>query len=142
MSEAKAKEAQKLAQEAAEKKKIAEAKAQEAEDKAREADEQKQLAEAKAKEAEDQLKDAEEKAEVAAKKKELAEKQAKIAQKLTQIELELKNQFEAGDCCSTTGYEKEQYTQLLTRNSRGTKLGVDAEQIKDQLSYIKSCLDQ
>ena len=138
MSVAKAKEAEKLAKEAAEKKKIAEAKAKEAEAKAREADEQKQLAEAKAKEAEDQLEDAEAKAEVAAKQKELAEKQAKIAQQLTQIELELKNQLEAEIAAQQQAYEREQYTQLLNQEIQEDKSSELMQQIKDQEARLKS----
>jgi len=138
LSETKAKEAEKLVKEAAEKKKIAEAKAKEAEDRAREADEQKQLAEAKAKEAEVQLKDSEAKAEVAAKKKELAEKQAKLAQELTQIELKLKNQLEAEIAAQKQAYEREQYTQLLNQEIQEEQSAELMQKIKNQEIILKN----
>jgi len=138
LSETKAKEAEKLVKEAAEKKKIAEAKAKEAEDKAREADKQKQLAEAKAKEAETKAKEAEEKAEVAAKKKELAEEQAKIAQELTKVELELKNQLEAEIAAQQQAHERELYTQLLNQQIQEEQSSELMQKIQDQEIILKN----
>ena len=110
LSEAKALEAEEKAKEAARQKTIAEEKTREAEEKAQQAAKQKELAEAKAQEAEAKAKEA-------SKQKELAEEQANIAMQLTEEERQKKNQLEVERAEEKEAFAKEQYTRKLAEES-------------------------
>ena len=135
--EAKTKEAEILAKEAEEKRKLEEAKAKEtvkeakAKETVKEAEEKRKLEEAKTKEAEEKRKLEEEKAK-------LAEKEKEEAQRLAEEERIKLDELEAERTAQQLAYENKQYNRLLTEEIQAEQDQERLRKIQDQLTTLTS----